>query len=204
LKKEGAPSLVVFVLGWAADHRFVAHIRPPGFDVLSICDFREVGPLALPEYGHKVLVAWSFGIWAAEQMFGEDTFDRAIALCGSPLPMSDRHGLGLRRAKLTLRSLPEGLLPFYRACLGASFERFFNILPARAPESLRLELESLMERSLQSYTPQIRWDRALLGERDTVFPLSNLRDYWGDKALRLPFSHYPFADEAMVYGWISG
>jgi len=202
LKKEGAPSLVVFVLGWAASHRWVEHIRPRGFDVLCVCDLRDMAPLALPEYRHKVLLAWSFGIWAAEHLFEKDTFARAIALCGSPLPTSDKHGLGLRRAKLTLRSLPEGLPAFYRACLGPSFERFAPGLPSRSPEALYQELDFLLERSSQSYAPKLPWNAAVLGERDTLFPLAKLLDYWGEKALVMPFAHYPFADEATVRGWI--
>ena len=204
MKKEASPSLVVFVLGWAANHRFVEHIRPRGFDVLSISDLRELKALAFPEYRHKVLLAWSFGIWAAEHMFREEVFERAVALCGSPLPMSDKHGLGLRRARLTLRSLPDGLLPFYRACLGPSFERFLPMLPARSPEELRQELDFLIERSSHNDAPHIPWKQAVLGEKDTIFPLAPLLDYWGDKALALPFSHYPFADEAMVIQWING
>lgn len=41
LKRDGNDGLVLFVLGWAADHRVVEHIRPEGCDILVIYDYSD-------------------------------------------------------------------------------------------------------------------------------------------------------------------
>ena len=215
INRDGNPRLLVFVLGWAADYRLVKHIRPEGFDILTVYDVREIEPLSLPDYEHKTLLAWSFGIWAAEQIFRTDgpspvsgpgyarSFDRSIALCGSPLPMDDRYGLGAKRAALTLRSLPGGIDGFYRASMGTSYDRFASVLPLRDPDDLRQELSTLIELASVPYTPQIEWDDIIIGEQDTIFPQANLLDYWGGRAVKMALPHYPFADPDTVERWIS-
>lgn len=41
LKRDGNDGLVLFILGWAADHRVVEHIRPAGCDILVVYDYSE-------------------------------------------------------------------------------------------------------------------------------------------------------------------
>lgn len=192
--------MAVFVLGWASDARFVEHIRPQGYDILAVYDFRTIETVRLPEYREKYLFAWSFGVWAAEHIFAGESFDKAVALCGSPFPSDDRYGLGRRRIKLTIKGLPAGMDAFYRASLSEYYERFADTLPVRTAETNREELEALAKMSAEPYIPAIEWDAAVIGERDLIFPPANLKKFWGERASVRNLPHYPFEDD--IIEWI--
>jgi biotin synthesis protein BioG len=169
---------------------------------MTISDYRELSAVGTGDYEHKYLFAWSFGVWAAERLFAGVEFEKAVALCGSPLPADDRHGLGLRRMKLTLRSIEGGMEEFYRRSMGEAYSRFEPLLPVRDPKACADELSALIEASAQPYTPAIRWDAAIVGERDVIFPQANLLNYWGSRAEIRPLPHYPFAEATAIEEWI--
>ena len=71
LKRIGAPDLIVVALGWASEPRLVQNIPTEGHDVLVLYDYRTLEPLAAADtapYGQITLLAWSFGVWVAEQV----------------------------------------------------------------------------------------------------------------------------------------
>ncbi|GHV02088.1 hypothetical protein FACS1894159_10670 [Bacteroidia bacterium] len=215
LSREGRDAVAVFVLGWAADHRMIEHLTPTlaakGYDMVAIYDFRppqkaaaggslfggDLGAeLGLAAYGRRALVAWSFGVWAAERLFPGSQWDRAVALCGSPLPLDERFGLGRRRISLTLRGVQSGgMEEFFSRSLAESYRRLEPLLPlwpGRDAPQCADELEHLAALAAQPYAPSINWDRALVGSRDMIFPPANLSACWGPVAELHDMPHYPF------------
>ena len=96
LKRIGAPDLIVVALGWASEPRLVQNIPTEGYDVLVLYDYRTLEPLAAADtasYGQITLLAWSFGVWVAEQVCRDIPFRRAVALNGTPLPVDARYGI---------------------------------------------------------------------------------------------------------------
>ena len=82
LKRIGAPDLIVVALGWASEPRLVQNIPTEGHDVLVLYDYRTLEPLAAADtapYGQITLLAWSFGVWVAEQDCRAIPFGRAVA-----------------------------------------------------------------------------------------------------------------------------
>ncbi len=200
LRREGADKLVVFMLGWAAGHTLVEHIRPPGYDVLCVCDYRETE--GLPEvtpYRDKYLFAWSFGVLMAEALLKDMDFTRAVALNGTPLPADDMFGIGRRRLDLTLRQLAtQGMEQFDRRAYGEHYELLAGRL---SPRSLQDNIQELRELQYIAETQPhaaIKWDKAIVGERDVIFPPQNMLAYWGERAELLPLPHYPFADANII------
>ncbi len=197
---QQAEGIVVFVLGWASGPEAVGHLHlPGGYDVLTLYDWRTMpcgATLAglrreVAGYADRRLAAWSFGVWAAEQLFAGMEFTRAVAFNGTPLPADDALGMGLRRLKLTLRGLPAGRMD--------DFLRRASCPPG--PRSLQdniAELETLTRLSAEPYTPSLAWDMAVAGSGDLIFPPENMARYWGDKAKNVPLPHYPFEHSAPV------
>ena len=116
LKRIGAPDLIVVALGWASEPRLVQNIPTEGYDVLVLYDYRTLEPLAAADtasYGQITLLAWSFGVWVAEQVCRD--MSRAVRrlLDGEPLAyvLGEWEFYGL-----PLRVTPDVLIPRDDTC----------------------------------------------------------------------------------------
>lgn len=187
------------MLGWAADHILIKHIQPPGCDILCVYDYRKTAPLTIKPYRDKYLFAWSFGVLMAEVLLRDVEFTRAVALNGTPMPADDRFGIGRRRLDLTLRQLSaQGMEQFNRRAYGEHYERLTNHLSPRSLHDNIQELRELQRIAETPPQPAIKWNKAIVGERDMIFPPQNMLDYWGERAELLPLPHYPFADADII------
>ncbi len=215
LRREGNPSLLLFVLGWASDHRVVEHILPAGYDVCCLYDFRELTPWTecdgFERYAHRYLFAWSFGVWVAEQLFGQGgnrvscpgseplVFDRAVALNGTPLPVDARYGIDPRRMAVTIRGLAAGGPDaFNRRAYGAWYNRLHDVLSPRPEHANIDELVYLFQAAQNPYVPSLQWDKGVVGCEDVIFPPENMAAYWGARAEIVSLPHYPFGDAERI------
>ncbi len=228
LRREGNGRLVLFVLGWSADHRIVEHICPEGCDVLAVYDYSagdldvvggrscaagdtaghaaataSGGAAALRDliagYPQTYLFAWSFGVWVAEQLLGGIPFTRAVALNGTPHPVHDQYGIEPRRMAVTIRGLRAGGMDaFNRRTYGEHFDRLEHLLAPRPLDRNIAELEFLASASVAEYVPSIEWDKAVIGSEDQIFPPENMLRFWGSRSETLPLPHYPFAERGLI------
>lgn len=202
LRKEGNDSLVIFALGWAADHRIVEHLPLDGHDVLCLYDYTEMEPMAREEaapYRRRTLCAWSFGVWAAERLLSEVDFTRAVALNGTPLPVDENFGIPLRVLDVTLRGLQKsGMELFDRRAYCRWYEDLAPHLSPRGLDANLRELQVLRTLSAENFIPTIRWDAAIVGTEDQIFPPENMARYWGSRTQSLPLPHYPFGDVDLI------
>lgn len=205
LRCESDDKLVIFVLGWAADQRLVEHIRPEGCDLLAVYDYGE-GFAAddrlckiATGYLQVYLFAWSFGVWAAEQLLRDVPLTRAVAFNGTPYPVDELYGIEPRRMAVTIRGLKSGGMDaFHRRTYGEYYDHFLPIMSPRSLEHNISELEYLAAESVVEYTPSIKWDKAIIGSHDEIFPPENMVRFWGSRAEILPLPHYPFADSKII------
>lgn len=202
LTKEGNPSVIVFALGWAADHHSVKHIRPQGYDILCLYDYRTIEPVEdglLAGYDKKYLFAWSFGVWASEQIFQSIRFIKAIALCGTPYPVHDRYGIPEKIMAITIKGMMHsGIDEFNRRTYGEFYDRMLQFPETRTLDEKYDELQTLARMSVKPYSPSIEWDKAVIAARDVIFPRKNTENYWQDKGVEADFPHYPFGDPEIV------
>lgn len=228
LRHSGNDRVIVFVLGWSCDHGCVEHIAdsiPNDYDIACTYDYRNADSLSdqqtgsapqidnqsktdnetqcfveqISAYRHRYLVAWSFGVWAAEQLFTGMTFDRAVAFCGSPHPVSSEFGIEPKRLLITIKGLAKyGSEEFNRRTYGTFYEQIQSRLTPRDAESNVEELATLNRASSAPYTPTIDWNRAIIGRDDVIFPTENLLRYWGIRAQVLPLPHYPFENAQLI------
>lgn len=201
---ESNPDLVIFMLGWASTPNAVCHISPEGCDVLACYDYRSIEPLS-PErfsrYRRIYLFAWSFGVWVSERCCRELPLYRAVALNGTPCPVSPQYGMRLRVVLRTMRTLVRngGNNPFTAA---GEDGRYIPTgpYPDRSAEEKLDELNRLADWSAEESTPQIRWDAAYIATRDEIFPTDNMRAWWNPLGLGTEFDsfHYPFSDKNLI------
>lgn len=188
----------------------VAHLAlPPQCDLLALYDYRTLNldnsleELPWSSYDEITVIAWSLGVWTAEQVIPKWWRDslcdsthlaqlRLIAVAGSPYPMHDLWGIPRQTFEGTLAGLTEENRQRFnrRMCGGKRYEPLYEILSKRPTEELRAELqavyESLLDERLSVTTPQsnLKWHLAIIGERDLIFPAKHLTALW--QALEVP------------------
>lgn len=204
------------MLGWASDHIILDNALPEGYDAVCIYDYRDIGRYTdgdadidaflfendiRPEsYGESYLIAWSFGVWAAEVLFRDTEFDKAIAFNGTPFPVHDSYGIPPRIMDVTIRGLARGGLDmFNRKTYGEYYPVYSDVLCPRETEEYISELQILGICAQKPYTPAIKWDKAVIGTEDKIFPVENMMRYWNGVAELLPLYHFPFTDGRLIF-----
>ena len=181
----------------------VSHLTlPDQCDLLALYDYRDLeqsddlADLPWDSYEAVTIVAWSLGVWAAEQVVPHwsilPTKQRLIAVAGSPYPMHDQWGIPKQIFVGTLEGLTdENRQRFNRwMCGGKRYKQLYDILSERPTTELRDELQAVYdslaipEASESTPHPRLAWDLAIIGERDQIFPEKNLSTLW--KAVNVP------------------
>ncbi len=218
MTENGNERLLVIFMGWACDAAPVKHIEAESYDILCVYDYRDIGEVLdgrggsftglltgyLKRYVTRTLMAWSFGVWAAERLFGAGgsmpiEFNKAIALNGTPFPADDQYGIGERRLAVTVRGLARGVKDeFDRKSYGKWHEQLESQLSPRPLEENIKELDILTARSREPFTPLLEWNTAVIGTEDLIFPPENMHRYWADKALSARLPHYPFGEREFI------
>ena len=201
--KASARQLIIYFCGWGMTPATVAHLTlPPQCDLLALYDYRilelsdDLADLPWDSYEAVTIVAWSLGVWAAEQVVPHwsilPTKQRLIAVAGSPYPMHDQWGIPKQIFVGTLEGLTDENRQRFnrRMCGGKRYKQLYDILSERPTTELRDELQavydSLATLEASESTPHTRlaWDLAIIGERDQIFPAKNLSTLW--KAVNVP------------------
>ena len=202
---DQAPSsqLIIYFCGWGMTPATVSHLTLPAqCDFLTLYDYRtlelsdDLADLPWVSYEAVTIVAWSLGVWAAEQVVPHwsilPTKQRLIAVAGSPYPMHDQWGIPKQIFVGTLEGLTDENRQRFnrRMCGGKRYKQLYDILSERPTTELRDELQavydSLATPEASESTPHTRlaWDLAIIGERDQIFPAKNLSTLW--KAVNVP------------------
>ncbi|MBR4108489.1 MAG: DUF452 family protein [Akkermansia sp.] len=189
----GNRKLVLMFLGWAATPADVAHIPfPAEYDVL-VCHGYRTRPMAwaaeeFAGYEQIYLFAWSFGVWVAEQCCPALPLRRAVALNGTPFPVSEEYGMrlrpALRAARAMLRTAPEPGLP--------------------TPQERLDEITRLAAWAEECSAARLRWDAALLADADEMFPPARLQAYWQPLGVAMVYhgTHNPFDEPKRILDWL--
>lgn len=186
----GAETVIVVFAGWAIGPEVFLHLEGSQ-DVLFVDDYRNLdAPLPdLSAYGHRALVAWSFGVagyghWQARH---GDLFDRKVAVNGSPTPVHRDTGIPPVLMQKTIDTLSQASFQmFLTRCFGGR-QNFQEIDVA----ARKTELNAILKRG---DAPELNWDRIWLSRNDRIFPLANLQRIWaGQGAKLLDAPHVPFA-----------
>ena len=218
----GERGVLVFAAGWAGSDELVRHaVLPEGWDFLCLFDYRDLPKQAeldtlyelLAPYRERRLAAWSFGVWAAEQVFGPlcamrpgGFWSAAVAIGGTPAPIHDRYGIPARAFAVTVRSIGgAGTTRFLERMCGTPevLREYYRHRSTRPLEEIYDELVSLQRQALSSSTADLLpekglWTTAIVGGRDAIFPPENMERYWNEAgvpvSIRPAMPHYPLCE----------
>ncbi len=204
LARNATKRLIVFCNGWGMDHHPLTLLAPGGYDVLVLSDYRHC---VLPEnmetltkgYDDIFLVAWSFGVWAAQHLFcgRGDLFSRAIAINGTLRPIDDDYGIPHQFFTATLENFSPSVLDrFYRRMCRPKqvLDGFLAHRPARTLEDQKEELEALEILIKNGVDEPSMFDTAIVSATDLIIPTEHQRAFWQGRCriLEVEGCHFPF------------
>jgi pimeloyl-[acyl-carrier protein] methyl ester esterase len=213
INKKQNQTCILFFNGWGMDEKAIAHLSFNGFDLCIFNNYRSIDPIGdeLGGYQNVILVAWSLGVWAAEQTICQSDIriHKSIAVNGTSRPVHDRYGIPRGVFETTLQGWNEAnRIKFNRRMMGGTQalndqERF---LPDRSVDDQKGELQAIYRFHESEFPASFHWDVALVGEKDLIFSALNQRNWWTGrtKIQETALPHFPFAgmqhwDQLIMY-----
>ncbi|TDQ58034.1 biotin synthesis protein BioG [Mesocricetibacter intestinalis] len=197
---QGKANLLVYFSGWSGPGTETEHlIAPPDYDLLICCDYLDLNlDFDFSPYREIRLVAWSMGVWVAEQLMNEIPLISATAVNGTPFPCNENFGIPPALFQATLQGLNRTSRAKFerRMCAdNRQLEIYQNLRDHRPLEKIRAELSALYQAQALSPPPKLNWTHALIGSKDRIFPPQNQLNYWQPPVhINLTEDgHYPFA-----------
>ena len=184
IRKNNTPVLTLFFAGWGMDeHPFLS--IPTDNDWMLCYDYRSLSfdAIFLQQYDQIEVVAWSMGVWAAEQILRDNTLNISgkIAINGTPFPVDNEKGIPEKIAISTLQQLNESnLQKFYRRMCssGEAYSEFVKTAPRRSLTDITEELAGIYKLCQTPTETNFVWDAAYIGTNDLIFPPENQRRAW--------------------------
>lgn len=177
IKQNNSSNLLLIFGGWSTDPSFYSHIKPEGWDVVAITSYSDFNfPYEiLDQYSSAGIIAWSFGVYAAEKSIGNKKVAFAVAVNGTTRPINDEYGIPENIFSGTLSSLNQrNLLKFRKRTFGNAFPQVENLLPSDDNiDNLKKELEFILNQSRLSSQSSINpffWTKAYISSDDRIFP----------------------------------
>lgn len=198
--KNSSNSLILFFCGWGFDERCIKNISSQSHDVAVIYDCRSLDFDASVTNGYDevVVVAWSFGVWAAGWLMEQGMLmaNSAYAINGTLNPVSETEGIPPAIFEGTVGNLTEATMKKFmmRICGGArGYAELSELMPERSFAEQKDELVLLGEYFQKwQLSKQDIWSSALIATDDLIFPYQNMKNHWGDKAITIAGAHLCF------------
>lgn len=164
------------------------------WDVLMFCNYVDLVPDIdlgdlFASYAEIVLISWSMGVWAGQQLFRpyREKLSAGLAINGTLCPIHDRFGIPEDVVRATLAHFDEkGRLKFYhRMCRDRELYRaFLARQPRRSLADQKLELAHLLETAGCDLEEIPLYRRVLVADHDFIMPTANQLNYWAGKKVR--------------------
>ncbi len=178
-------NLILYFAGWGTPPSAVAHLQiPPNFDLLICYDYQDLQlEFDFSCYQEIYLVAWSMGVWVAEQVLQNQkvAIHKAVAINGTPKPNDDQFGIPSAIFQGTLDHLNATTRNKFerRMCQSREVLAQYQQLPDYRPlENVQQELKYLDQQIKQRPTTTFLWHQAWIATQDHIFPVANQQAYW--------------------------
>lgn len=202
IKRNNNPKIILFFNGWGMDAAVVEHLDAVGYDLLMLNNYTELKPLdeRLDNYKEIFVVAWSLGVWAASQVLcmGVMEVRKAIAINGTLKPVDDHQGILLATFRGTLAGWAEKTRERFLMRIAGGVKEYLknsSKFGVRSIANQQCELASIYNQYKALGDSSFAFDKAVVGNQDTIFKPDNQRKSWQGNAqlLALDMPHYPFA-----------
>lgn len=205
IRQNNSADLLLFFAGWGMDAHpfqkvdFFPSIVDNRSDLCIVYDYRSLqfDETITASYQNITLIAWSLGVWAAEQI-ALNSCNHLYAVNGTPQPIDDTFGIPASIFYGTLNNLSEQTLKKFnrRMCDNSLLLRQFETsAPQRTIKDLYEELATIAQRATQKSPFPKKWNTAFIGNADKIFPPENQLYCWQNRGVAteiLEIPHFPF------------
>lgn len=185
VKQTGSRRLILIYAGWAMDAEPFRHVCRPGYDTMVVWDYRDLTMnwSGVSSYDEIALIAWSMGVYAASMTIHsiDHLITARIAVNGTLSPVDNMRGIPENIFEGTASTLDDrNLRKFFRRMCGdrPTTERFMQHAPSRPVGELVDELRAIYPEPWFCNPKVERWDRAVIGRQDAIFPPCNQQRAW--------------------------
>lgn len=188
IQQNGSRRLILIFAGWSTTPSFYSHISRKGWDVAVVHDYTDSSfPSSHLDYYDSVAVfAWSMGVWAASIALPPFKPALAIAVNGTPCPVSNSCGIPVDVFDGTEKNLnPRNLIKFRKRMSGEryvalqqSFESSSSDIDSLKKQLRFIKESSISSRPLTQDLADIGWNRAIISTDDLIFPAANQQAAW--------------------------
>ncbi len=201
LNKQNNENLIIFFTGWSFDENPFKFLDCENNDVLIVYDYSTINEKLdnISNYKQINLIAWSMGVFVAYLLKDKlPSFNKKIAINGTPLPVNDEFGIPTKPFLLTLRHAKTGLEgKFYQNIFYTEkeFERYTKSPVNRTIENRETELKTLYELIKNTQIKYTKfYDKALISNYDKIIPTKNQINFWENNAKieMLESGHFPY------------
>lgn len=194
LNNKNNKKLIVFFNGWGMDYNAISHLDWHDFDIVEIGNYIyfNFDFDFLSNYSEKYLIAWSMGVMVSSLFYDIlNSFDKKIALSGTPKMIDDNYGIPKRIYDLTIRGFNSKSAELFSKNMFKGIDNF--IKPERDTEELKKELIALKNIKIEK---ELDFNKAIIPENDIIVPTKNQLNYWNNKNIDIKIiksPHYPFS-----------
>lgn len=152
----------------------------------------------LNEFEDIVLIAWSMGGWAGQQLFKpfSKRFTTKLVINGTLCPIDDKYGIPEDVFRLTLENLDEKrrLKFYYRMCRNRIlYQQFLENQPQRSIENQQKELAALLKNTKCHTDEKSIYSNIIVSKNDFIMPTKSQLRYWKEEPVFMAEgSHFPF------------
>jgi biotin synthesis protein BioG len=194
---------ILFFNGWGMDCNAVKHLQSSDYDIFICYDYRNFTKqeLEFNTYKEVSVIAWSLGVWVAEQLLVSHfpKFTKTIAINGTPQPIDNNLGIAEQVFAHTLENWNEHNRKKFNARMCGGNKQLLEYMPymsQRSCEEQREELQFLYNAIRNNaHKDKTQWTEAIIGTNDLIFTAQNQHNYWQNhtNCRTLPLPHFPFA-----------
>ncbi len=201
IDKRNSSKLIVFFTGWGMTPEVTNFLQCDEYDTVTCFDYLQEGEISnlVTKYKEIHVVAWSFGVFFAEQWLETQDIklNYSIAINGTPIPINDDFGIPPKIALATLMGISEKTVRKFHLRMftsNAEKKQFISNIPKVDARKLQSELRFVIEQS-NNFDTQHNWNIALCCANDWIFPPTSVRRYYESKSISLvdlDLPHFPF------------
>ena len=197
LNRKNNQNLIVFFNGWGMDDEIVTHLDSSGFDIITICDYRDFEfdykscDCDFEKYSEKYLICWSMGVYVSnlfKKLF--DNFDKKIAVAGTNRIIDNNFGILEKIYNVTIKYFSDESAKKFIDNIFLNENHSFKI--KRSTSELKDELISLKNLEIEH---ELNYNKAIIPTKDIIVPFRNQINYWESmniKSIQINAPHYVF------------
>ena len=188
LHRRKNKKLILFCNGWGMDENPFIPLKSREWNVLMFHDYISLEPdlnlnSLFYDYKEIVLIAWSMGVWAGQQLFSSfrENLKTALAINGTLCPVDNQYGIPVDVVLATLNNFDElKRRKFYhRMCRKQNnYRLFLENQPTRSVGSQKRELSHLLTTVDCDKQNEPIYNSVLVGDHDYIVPTASQLKFW--------------------------